>query len=550
MSTPSPQNSSYDELLVLSQQQAQRIESQAQKIEALNQKLAWLSAKVFGEQSEVFHRDDSSVLSLFPESEIQNKPAAEKEVSGYTRKTRGKTGDLGENQDSGLRFDDGVDIFEEFILPDEAKGLSPEEYDIIGEDISDTLASRTTRNFIHRRRYQKIKLKTPAAGDAGIKQAKSEKIFPGSYLEISFIVDMLLDKTLYSVPLYRQHQRLKQDGVYLARSTLTANFIRYAQLLEPLMEPLQLSILLSRILALDETPMKVGVDRKKHKMKTGYIWPVMGDKAEIIYLYSDSRAAKVLEELLAFYSGTILSDGYSAYESYVNSLLEQGRSDCITHATCWVHARRKFVALGEDSPVFQKAMRFFAELYEVEARLNSKNRSEVLEARMKVSAGIVDRYFDWLRSFGGAGQMATNNTLRKAVSYSLKREDSMRVFLRDPELPLDTNHLEREIRPIAIGRKNFMFCWSEVGAESLCIIQSLVRTCVLQGIKPREYLIDVIQRIAQRNPETDDLSDLIPTIWKEEFQGQAIRCPGEITIEKVNSEKLSAQNMDKKSGKL
>ena len=124
------------------------------------------------------------------------------------------------------------------------------------------------------------------------------------------------------------------------------------------------------------------------------------------------------------------------------------------------------------------------------------------------------------------------------------------MFLRDSDLPLDTFDFQREIRPFAIGRKNFMFCWSEVGAESLCIIQSLVRTCVLQGIKPREYLIDVIQRIAQRNPETDDLSDLIPTIWKEEFQGQAIRCPGEITIEKVNSEKLSAQNMDKKSGKL
>ena len=101
----------------------------------------------------------------------------------------------------------------------------------------------------------------------------------------------------------------------------------------------------------------------------------------------------------------------------------------------------------------------------------------------------------------------------------------MRVFLRDPDLALDTNYLEREIRPIAIGRKNFMFCWSEVGAESLCTVQSLIRTCLLQGINPKVYLTDVIQRIAERNPDTDDISDLLPHIWRDEHLKSARNCP-------------------------
>lgn len=494
----------------------------------LKRQVQWFTKQFLNETSERSHSNDYSNLPLFEQEQIQLRNSEkEKQVAGYTRKTRGKTEELGDNQDSGLRFDDGVEIVTEDILPEEVRELSAEEYDIIGEEISDVLSSRVTKFFVHRRRYLKVKLKNQEKNDSTpgiVKQAVEGKIFANSYLSVGFIVDMFIDKCLYSIPLYRQHQRLKYEGFHLARSTLSSNFLRYANLLMPLMLPLQQSILLSRILAIDETSMKVGVDRVKHKMKKGYIWPVMGDCDQIIYIYHESRGAKVLEGLLKNFRGTLLSDGYAAYSSYMNNLVAQGFSDLITHATCWVHARRQFVKLGEISPYYQKAIGFFAELYKIEESLKGKKKIEILETRSELSKKVVDRYFEWLKSLEGESQMATNELLRKAVSYSMKREESMRVFLRDPDLALDTNYLEREIRPIAIGRKNFMFCWTEVGAESLCTLQSLIRTCLLQGINPREYLIDVIQRIVERDIEEDDLSDLIPILWKDDYQKQTRLC--------------------------
>jgi transposase len=527
MNEPVREAANYDELL-------RQNREQQQTILALKQQVDWFLKQMLNETSEKSHIRDFSTLPLFAQDEIAEKPPREKEVAAHTRRTRGRTENLGDNHDSGLRFDDGVEIVEEVILPDEVQDLDPDEYEVIGSEISDTLGSRKTKLFVHRRIYQKVKLKN-AAGSI-LKQPVETKIFANSYLSAGVIADMFLDKCLYHIPLYRQHQRLKQEGVYLARSTLTANFIRYAQLLQPLMEPHQQSILLSRILAIDETPMKVGVDRKKHKMKRGYVWPVIGDNAQILYIYNQSRGAKVLEAMLKGYHGTILSDGYSAYTSYVNNFVDREFSDTITHATCWVHARRKFTVLGEASEQYQKAMQFYRTLYQIEESLKGKSQSEVLAARNKLSLPVVDRYFEWLESFAGTSVMGTNQSLAAAVRYSRTREDSMRVFLRDPQLALDTNYLEREIRPIAVGRKNFLFCWSEVGAESLCTIQSLIRTCLLQEIDPRVYLIDVIQRIAKRDTEKDDISDLIPVIWKDEYQQQPLSCSAEQAVFRKNSQ--------------
>ena len=281
-------------------------------------------------------------------------------------------------------------------------------------------------------------LKAPVSGD----------VFERSYLTPSFVVDLILDKVLYSIPIYRQHQRLKLEGFHVSRRFLTNSFNKVCRIWKPIVQVQMLSILMSRVLAIDETPMKVGVDKTKHKMKKGYVWPVYGEAREIVYHYNASRGAKVLKELLGDFERTILSDGYK----------------------------------------------------------------------------VVDEYFSWLMSFQGRSVLATNKDLRDAVRYSLEREDSMRVFLKDPEVQLDTNHLEREIRQIAIGRKNFMFCWTEVEAENLCIAQSLVRTCLLHGINPREYLIDVLQRLVLEEREDGDVLDLIPRVWKEEHGNDLLSC--------------------------
>ena len=188
------------------------------------------------------------------------------------------------------------------------------------------------------------------------------------------------------------------------------------------------------------------------------------------------------------------------------------------HASCWVHARRKFVELEKSRPrEYRVAIDLIGKLYKIESELREKNSSsaEVYSRRQQESSKVVDEYFNWIRSYDGKTVIATSDVLRLALSYSLEREASMRIFLRDPKLQLDTNHLEREIRPIAIGRKNWLFCWTEVGAKSLCVYQSLIRTCLLHGVNPRHYLVDVLEQISRSKGTIEDFSDFTPRLRKE-----------------------------------
>jgi len=525
----------YQSLAVENQNLLSKIIELEQSKDSLQSRLDWLISQVFEKKSEKFYPDNGATpFPLFEQEELASDgKQPEIDIPAHKRKKRGKTKPLGDNTDSGLRFDDCVEIIVEDVYPEEIADLAPEEYEIIGKEISDRLASRVSKNFVHRRVFHKAKLKSSSEI---VKSPVPAQVLERSYLSVSFLVDMLLDKCLYSLPLYRQHQRLKFDGFHLSRGMLTNNFINVCSPLSRIVDAQLFSVLLSRILAIDETPIKVGVNREKHKMKKGYIWPIYGEQNEIVYNYHQSRGAVVLKELLEDYQGTILSDGYSAYKSYVDGLKAAGLSESITQASCWVHARRTFVKLEKLRPVeYKQALKFIGALYKIESELDSKNASDIFSARQRRSLPVVDDYFNWLKSFSGKSVLATNKLLRQAINYSLEREESMRVFLKDPDLQLDTNHLEREIRPIAIGRKNWLFCWTEVGADSLCVAQSLIRTCLLQGINPREYLIDVLQRLALERHDDDDVSDLIPRLWKDTFADSSRLAPSQIVLDAVRT---------------
>ena len=441
----------------------------------LQSQVDWFNRQLFGEKSEKYHSDKNlEALPLFEQLDesCSEVPQESTEVKPHVRKKRGKTQSLGNNDDSGLRFDDKVEIVEEEFYPDEIKELSPENYEIIGKEVSDRLASKPSRNFVHRRIFYKVKLKDSSELS---KQIVPKQVFDRSYLSASFLADMILDKCLYSLPLNRQHQRLKLDGFHLSRGTLTSNFIKACMLLSPIAKAQMFSVLLSRVLAIDETPIRVGVDKVKHKMKKGYVWPIYGERNEICYHYHRSRAASVLKELIPKFDGVLLSDGYSAYKSYASGLKEASLSPLVEQASCWIHARRKFVELEALRPVeHARAIELIGKLYKIESECTSSKYDVILSNRRKLSLPIVDDYFDWLKSFNGKGILATNKKLRNAILYSLDREESMRVFLKNPKVALDTNHVEREIRTFTVGRKNWLFCCVPQGCIN-CLGQAVRR---------------------------------------------------------------------------
>lgn len=199
---------------------------------------------------------------------------------------------------------------------------------------------------------------------------------------------------------------------------------------------------------MDETPIKAA-RAGPGKLKQSWFWPLYGDKHEVNFTFSTSRGRRHVEKTLCTrFSGTLLSDGYSAYASYVQANAQ------LTHAQCWAHSRRKFIEAEAAHPAAaREALGMIAALYKVEAE-------------------------------GDAQQ-------------------------------LDTNHLERALRPIPMGRRNWLFCWTELGAEHVGIIQSLITTCRLQDINPYTYLTDVLLRVGQH--PASKVEQLAPRLWKAHF---------------------------------
>lgn len=328
---------------------------------------------------------------------------------------------------------------------------------------------------------------------------------------------MLIEKFVYHMPLYRQHQRLENNGIVLARSTLTHLVKRTIDLLKPIVQSQLDHILQSKILAIDETPIKSGLG-KKGKLKQAYFWPIMGEMDEICFTYSSTRAMQHLKNQLGDFKGIILSDGYKAYDLYAESV------NTCTPARCWVHCRRYFEKSENHEPeAAARALVYIGQLYKVEKEIKEKGLQgdKKRQYRLEHAKPIVDAFFTWVNEARQKPEYLPSNPLTAALRYAQNQAQGLREFLSEPALPLDTNHVERAIRPIACGRRNWLFCWTELGAEHVGIIQSLISTCRMHDVNPYDYLIDVLQRVSIH--PASQIQALTPRLWKENFADVPLR---------------------------
>ncbi len=292
--------------LLISQQE------QKQKIGELTQRVAWFERQLFGAKSERRIVDElGRQLTLGEIGKTKTTETPMVEVPAHKR--RNKKG-LSE-ADQSLRFDPSVPVEEVIIENKEIR--NSDDYTVVGEKVTCRLAQRPGSYVVLRFVRNVYKHKN----DASFKCAAAPPaVLEKSCADVSFLAGLLIDKFVYHLPLYRQHQRLEASGVHLARSTLTNLVHRVAMLLEPIHEAQLRSILSSKVLAMDETPIKAG--RKKRspphrgKMKTGYFWPLYGDRDEIAFPFANTRGKIVVQNMLKNYGGVLLTDGYDVYERY------------------------------------------------------------------------------------------------------------------------------------------------------------------------------------------------------------------------------------------
>jgi transposase len=490
------------------------VTKQASEIADLKTQLKWFQNQVFGRKSERRLAGDSKYIQLTLGSllEEETPPAPTETVKEYQRRIKPEKLSESSEDESGLRFSSDVPVKTIPLKPEEVADLKEgEDYEVIGEKVTHRLAQRPASYVVLKYVRPVVKLKS----DKVVSHPAPEGVFERSFADVSLVAGILVDKFQYHLPLYRQHQRLAAGGITISRQTLTNFVARAADLLAPIYYAQLSSILQSKVLAMDETPIKAG-QASKGKLHQGFFWPLYGDKDEVAFPYGATRALTQAQEILGEFAGTLVTDGYGVYSRYTSKVTG------VSHATCWAHTRRKFIeAESSDPRRCQKALEYIRVLYEIEESVREGDSEDILRARRKRSLPTVEEFFEWLSTELTDLTILPSSPFSKAASYALERRDSLSVYLSDPAVPNDTNHLERALRPIPMGRKNWLFCWTEVGAEHVGKIQSLIVTCRLHGINPYTYFVDVLQRIS--NTKAADVADLTPIRWKELFAQQTLK---------------------------
>ncbi len=381
----------------------------------------------------------------------------------------------------------------------------------IGESVSEMLDWVPAQLRVIRTVRPKYACRTCAT----VRQAAApERLIAGGLATPALLAQVLVSKYCDHTPLYRQSRIFARHHVELPRSTLAGWVGGACWWLEALQARLARNVLASDILFADDTPIPV-LDPGRGCTKTGRLWVYARDQRgwagreppAALYVYAADRKAERPAAHLGAFKGVLHVDGYAGFERLTTG------GDVVL-AACWAHTRRKFhdVAESTGSPVAAEALRRIAELYGIEGAIRGRPPPFRLLARRERSRPLVTALRAWLET--QLAQIAGRSTLAEAIRYALARWDGLCRFLNDGRIEMDTNPVERAIRPVALGRKNHLFAGSDGGGERWAIVCSLIETAKLNGVEPYAYLAEVLQRMVDGHP-ANRLDDLLPWAWAE-----------------------------------
>ncbi|MFA6716919.1 MAG: IS66 family transposase [Victivallaceae bacterium] len=482
-------------------------------VEELRQQLDWFKRQLFGQKSERFVDPDPDAPLLPGFEEAPAPPEPEKETVNYERRKH-------RNQSGWQKLPDDLPREEVIIkLPEEERfGPDGQELKLIGYDVFERLA---WRNSYFVKVFKREKYADPNDATFGVVTAphpgdpldgKSGK----SKFDASFIAQMITEKCLDYLPLYRQQERLARVGIDVHRSTLCRLFGGTADLLTPLYERHVELILECEIIHADESSMKM-LAPGTGKCQTAWLWCRMTGIGPPLtaFAFDLSRSGESAKKYLGEYQGTVIADQYDAYIQCEND------EECsLDLAGCWAHARRYFEkALPVHQEEAGKLLKMIQQLYMVERQAKEQAAERGTEKalfecrqklRAKVSRDIVDRIF---RECDGLKlNDEPSSFICKAANYALNAQTRLRRFLSNPKINIDNNPAENAIRPIALGRKNYLFAGNETGGQNLAMLLSLLVTCKQNKKNPQAWLEDVLNRIL--TTPAREIDSLLPHLWQ------------------------------------
>jgi len=329
------------------------------------------------------------------------------------------------------------------------------------------------------------------------------QLIPRSPVGVGLLNHILISKYQDHIPLYRQEGMFARLGFDIPRKRMCEWLSKLAEILHPLYKEIKRQLIVQRYLQADETTVKIQDGEEPGKCHTGYFWGLLSPPLNLVYFhYADSRAGEVPKAILSDYQGILQTDLYAGYNTvYV--------PEHAVRAGCWAHVRRKLLGVQKLAEKdVQLALGLIAKLYRAESI--KEGPELILAARKKHSTELIEKLFSHLSSW--SARTLPQSEVKKSLTYALCQWEALTLFLTNPHIALDNNLIENQMRPIAIGRKNWLFSGSHEGAMRSAIFFSLINSCRLNKINTWHYFNDILPRLA-RSASGANLEHLLPNSW-------------------------------------
>jgi transposase len=483
------------------------LDSLNEKVSYLEEQLDWFKRQIFGQKADKFvDKTQASQLCFEGFDKLTEVPSEKKIIPAHERKKRKPTG-----QDK-IVLPADLPVQRQVIdLPEKDKMCAETGIPLvkIGEEVTSKLAHKPGSYFI--KQIIRPKYANPKKSEEGVQTAElPESLLNRCQADESLLADILVKKFADHLPLYRQAEIMAREGIHISRQILSQWTLRAGMALKPLYNVMVDKILKSGNVFYDETPIQM-LAPGKGKTHQAYMWVLVGgqssDPSYRIYDFQLNRchihAAKMLEN----YHGVLHSDKYGAYETLANAKK-------LTWCPCWAHIRRKFIEAESGDLEFRNwVLRQIRYLFMFEKVAWARSEEERLRIRLEKEVPIIDRLIEAIKGKLIDGKILPKSKFREALGYFCGLIPHLKNYTKFAFARMDNNVAERAVRPLAIGRKNWLFVGNEDGGESAAILYSLIQTCRAFGVNPREYLEDVMRRLMSHNSQ--QLDELLPDRWKK-----------------------------------
>ncbi len=484
------------------------------RIAQLEKQVDYLKRQLYGGKAERYINPDPQArqLELFEgvdllpgEKEAATK--AEKEIISE-KEARAKRMEKAKKSAVRKSLPENLERKIEHLYPE---GYNPQDWDLLDEQeplYTEVLIKEPTKFYVLRTyRHKAIRKSDHLIVTADCPVKPIAKSYASSFL----LADLMVDKYVDHIPFYRQHKQFERLGMKIPEPTILGWFQQVSDLLMPLHFRLWELMKKTNYLQCDETTLPV-VRNDKHKTVKGYIWLVRDPMSGREYFYWDkgSRSGEVVLKLFNGYQGALQTDGYERYE------LLDGKKGIIL-LSCWAHARRKFSdAIKNDRERAESALEQIQLLYEVERQIKDQALcfEEAAKLRVRLAYPIMVRFEKWL--VAEHAKVIKGSPIEKAILYTYNRFNKLSRYHLDGRYNIDNNGIENAARPVAVGRKNYLFCQNDDTAESTAIIYSFMGCCKAAKVNFRTWMIYFLDHVHDYDQDyTRDIAELLPDNLKD-----------------------------------